>query len=421
MEPVRLRIESLVHRGQGLARLDGKVWMVPFTVPGDEVEAMAVRSRPSLVEGRMTRLVSSGPNRVEPPCPWFGRCGGCHLQHLDSRVQAHHKAAVLIDTFRRIAHLDLTVSRVITGDPFGYRSRIELHAAAEGVGFFAGQSHRIVPIEACMIAQPMLSEAIVPLRCAMRETGMGPLCTVELVAAGSGDMVAVGRCATNRPDRLLAALMALPGVRGAAAGRPGQWQEWGDLEISWPTLAGVDRPVEARCDARGFAQANAGLNRGLVAAAMGLVCPQPGQRIVELYCGAGNLTLSLAAGGADVVAVEVDAGGIEAAEANMARLLPGQAARHVAGNVLTLLPRLAAQGPWDVVVADPPRTGLGPALDGVVALEAESVVMVSCDPATAARDVAGLVAAGYRVGECVLVDMFPQTWHMELVIGLSCG
>lgn len=419
---MELIIEKLVHRGAGLGRIDGRVCLVPRTAPGDRVRARIVRERPGWIEGELDELLSPGPDRVAPRCPVFGRCGGCQWQHLDAARQPFLKADILADTVRRLGHVELPAPAVVSGPPWGWRGRIELHASPSGqLGFFEAGSHRIVDCADCPIALPRLSSLIPPLRERVARHPPAGSTTVEPVAGADGSIVVVVRgCGSGLPV-LAAQVRELPGVSGVILGvaqRAGtRWTTSGQVRVPW-TVPGPEGPLTLQLDSRGFSQANPGLNTALVNAVVSAIGPEAPGQVLELYAGAGNLTVPMAARGLNVTAVEVN--GPALADGRAAVRALGRSARFLPGRVEDVVRSLDRQR-FDVVVADPPRTGLGPVAAALVALAPRRLVLVSCEPSTLARDLRVLTDGGFAVQAATVIDMFPQTWHIESVLTLTRG
>ncbi len=423
---MRVQIERLAHLGLGLGRVEGRVWLVPFTAPGDLVEADVVHEHRGWVEARLREVLQPGPDRVDPGCPVYGQCGGCHLQHVAAARQPALKAGVLRDQLRRIARTEGPEPSIVAGGPWAYRCRIELHGLpAPGrprLGFFARQSHRMVCPDACPIAMEPLSAAIPALREAL--PGLlptGPF-TLEPVAGEDGGMVAVARGDLPDLERAATVLAGLPGFGGAAATCPRrgstEWSVAGDLASRFPTDDGCGGRTFLSLDPRGFSQANLALNPVLAATIRDLAGVSAGMRVLELYAGAGNLTVPMALAGAAVTAVELNR---EALAQNGRELESrGLHADLLAARVEEVADRLARTSPApEVVVADPPRTGMGlAAARALAALPASRVVLCACDPATMARDLVPFLDAGFTLDRLVLVEMFPQTFHLETVARL---
>lgn len=425
-------IERLVHRGMGLGRVDGRAWMIPLTAPGDRVEADPVRQHPGHVEGRLRAVLDPGPDRVAPPCPVYGRCGGCQLQHLDPARQPDLKAAVLRDVLTRLGKVELPDVEVRSGDPWAYRCRVELHGGPtpRGVvlGFHGRGSHDVVEPPACPIARPEVSRLLPVLRQALRDLRPAGPVEVEPVCGDDGGVVVVARGAFRDAGAAAKALAGLPGVSGAHVQRrpgPPRWTSAGTGTVPFPTADGRGGRTSLAVDPRGFTQANLALNPVLADTVLELAAVTAGTRVLELFAGAGNLTVPLAGAGAVVAAVEVNgealqqAGAALAARGLSATLQAGRVERIAAG---VMAGARAGAGVPEVLVADPPRTGMGvEAARALADLPARRAVIVSCDPATLARDLQPFREAGWRLDRVVMIDLFPQTFHLETVVRLARG
>ncbi len=420
---MRVTVERLVHLGMGLGRIDGRVWMIPLTAPGDVVEAIPVRERPGLVEARLESVLEPGPDRVPPPCPVYGRCGGCHLQHIAPDRQSALKVAILQDVLRRIAKIEPPPPEIVSGDPWAYRCRVELHGgpsrSGAGLGYFARQSHDRVEPDACLISTPPVSAAIPNLRDALaRIRPRGPV-TLEPVAGADGRVVVVARGDLGDPGQAAQALAGTPGAVGCLASFRGHggvhWAMAGTTLIPFPTDDGAGGVTTLTLDPRGFTQANLALNPALAATVRDLAEVGPGTRVLELFAGAGNLTVPLALAGARITAVELNREALDRAGGELKSR--GLDARLRAARVEDVVsdPDMRMPPP-EVVVADPPRTGMGPgAARALASLPVARVVLCACDPATLARDLGPFLASRFRLDRLVLVDMFPQTFHIETV------
>jgi 23S rRNA (uracil1939-C5)-methyltransferase len=408
VESAELRIESLAAGGDGVGRLpDGRVVFVPFSAPGDRVRVRLVESRGRFARGRVEELLEAGPDRVEPVCPVFGSCGGCAWQHVAYPAQLEAKRAILADALRRIGGFAeepttpqgfrsawpsstgapsrcAAASRpgpppiVPSPAPYAYRGRTRVLVEAGRVGYRRRRSHALCAVSRC----PVL---VAPLEDRLHELASHPPTRDgewEL-ACGSGE------------------------VRAAPVGARGGPRI--HLEVEGRRIgfsAGV------------FVQSNALLLAELaarVAAAAG-----SGRLAVELFAGAGLLTVGLASRFARVVAVEHDRAAVRDLRHNLA-----EAELHnvevVGGRVERALPTLAGLGP-EALLLDPPRTGLprGSAGD-LAAVGPERIVYLSCDPATLARDLSELCACGFALHAVEAIDLFPQTPHVEALATLVCA
>lgn len=380
-----LHIEKLVYGGDGLARENGQVVLTPFVLPGETVQAEVTRSKNDLARGKLLNVVSSSSQRIEPQCPCFARCGGCHYQHANYEYQLEEKKTILLEVLRRTGGIEYTEDiAVIAAEPWQYRNRVQLHVADGKVGYFGGGSHALVGIDHCPIASPKLNECIAAL--ARELAQIRPFeATVELFT--NEDAVQF-----NLRDRVPQPFNAL--LRSLGVSTP---IEYGGLRVSRDT----------------FFQVNRFLTDKLVDVALG---DSRGQWAMDLYAGAGLFTLPLARGFERVTAVDDSASASRdlehnASAAGIINLQTHQAT--VDAHLLTV-----TETP-DLIVADPPRTGIGKlGVKELVRIRAQGLTIVSCDPATLARDLKGLILAGYKIEELMLIDLFPQTAHFETVAKL---
>lgn len=425
-----VRIEGPAHLGHGVGRVDGKVWMVPFSAVGDTVTAIPEKDHGSWVGGRLMTIVQPGPGRTEPFCPVYGRCGGCQLQHIDNQAQRLWKTSVLRDVLARIARIDAGPIRYVAGSDRSCRCRVLMHVAgARGkrdVGFFQMGSHRIVGPGKCPVAVEPVAQLLEPIRGLARTIDGGGDATIEPVCGVDGKVVIVVNQDSGDPSALCEAMTRLPGVSGILfrGGRPG-WRSLGATSVRWPT-AGMPGCVEhLQVDPRGFTQSHMEMNPVLVETVIGAVGEEiAGMKVLELYAGSGNITLGLAMRGACVMATDINAAAMQAAADGLAER--GLRVDHASGDIDDVLSRtIAESGRPDAIVADPPRTGMGKQAQAVADMKADRIVLCSCEPAALARDLGPFLQAGYRIEDVTLIDMFPQTYHMETVISLTfnrlCG
>jgi len=434
-----LTIDAVAPGGEGVGRDGARAVFVPFTAPGDLVEA-DVPPGEGVAHAELVRVLAPGPDRVEPPCRHFGPpsgvhaggpdllCGGCEWLHLRYEAQLAAKARGFAETLRRIAKLEPGAyelrSIVPSPEALRYRSRAKFHwdRSAARLVYFRRRSHEPLRVEECWLLAPALdalreamNPALAAARLDVREValewadGPGP-------HAGRGaawlKLAAISPAAKGRAEALLAAVPALSGIVLTAEGAPA-------VVVGDPVLRHARRPDDpaagrqrSRPDV--FQQANRAANAQLVAAA---VAPLAGSgEVLELYCGAGNFTAALAAGARAVYAVEVQGPSLELARAD----LSGGNIRFHAGDALAVARGLAREGRrFDAALLDPPREGakgIGPVLRDLGVARA---AYVSCDPATLARDVRGCVEAGYRVAWAQPFDLFPQTHHVEGLVVLE--
>jgi 23S rRNA (uracil1939-C5)-methyltransferase len=386
-------IEKWVYGGRGLARLDGQVVLAPFVLPGEVVEVAVERERPGLMEARLLGVVTPASERVAAPCPYFMRCGGCHYQHAPYEFQLARKVEVLREVLRRVGKLDAPEEiAVIAGAPFEYRNRVQLHLAGREIGYLEAASNRLCPVEQCPVSSPAINAALGSLR-KMRGNKKFPafVRTIELFTNESE--VQVNVLASDRPVARHFFDWCGEAIPGASAGC---------LEYS---AAGS----VYRVGHRSFFQVNRFLIDRMVEAGLS---DAEGDTAIDLYAGVGLFSLPMARRVRAVTAVESGASAVHDLEFNAARAaLPIQVEQAVVETYLEGL----KEAP-DFVLADPPRAGLG---KGVVRqllrLRPPRMTIVSCDPATLARDLMALVSSGYSLERVTMIDLFPQTYHIETV------
>jgi 23S rRNA (uracil1939-C5)-methyltransferase len=377
---VRLNIEKLVYGGDGLARSEGRVVLLPFVLPGEEVEAEVERVKNDLLRGRMVQVLSPSPLRVAPPCPHFQRCGGCQYQHIAYEAQLEQKRDILREVLRRVGKIEYDGEiEIVAGEPWEYRNRARLHIENGAIGYFEFGSHNLCPIGHCPISSPKLNETIGALS---RELPNLPRFTTELELFTNEKEVQY-----LASDRIPAAARALFDGLGTTA------------------------PIEYagfRVSRTSFFQVNRFLIDRLVETA---VCGTQGDHAIDLYAGVGLFSRVLTASFTRVTAVEAAAG----AHRNLEFNVPAATAIHATAEEFL---RQLQEAPA-LILADPPRTGLGKhTVADLIRIRAPQLRIVSCDPATLARDLRALLAAGYRIEHLTLVDLFPQTFHLETVIRL---
>ncbi|MEB3329843.1 MAG: 23S rRNA (uracil(1939)-C(5))-methyltransferase RlmD [Candidatus Sericytochromatia bacterium] len=451
---VRLEVEALVGGGEGLGRTDGMAVFVPLSVPGDVVEARVISTKPGYARALVEAVVQPSPDRVQPPCPVFGRCGGCQWQVVAADAQLRWKTALVAEALTRLGGLEAaSVLRPCLPSPEPWHYRNKVHWAvtrdAEGwrVGLYEPRSHAIVEAEACAIQHPLLTRAQDAVRALLTEFDPPPYDEQR----GTGFLRSAFAKVGHRTGEVMLGLVARkPELRRekewiAAARRllpelttfvlnvnPGSGNKL--LGAETRTLFGPGAIVESlgaglrlTISPLSFFQVNGAAVEVLYEEVV-RACDLPGEpaaegpRWVDAYGGTGAIALYLAARGAGhVTGLEVVGAATADARANAAANgLAGRTTFHT-GRVETLLPGLIARGERpDGVVLDPPRKGCEPAvLEALLAAAPRRVVYVSCNPATLARDLRVLVAGGYRLTHVQPVDMFPQTSHVECVARLE--
>jgi 23S rRNA (uracil1939-C5)-methyltransferase len=423
-------IDKLAYGGNGVCRINGKVCFVPFSCPGDEVRLAVTSEKRSYLVARIVELLVPSPDRVSPPCPVFGTCGGCAWQHIGYEQQLLAKQQILAETLWRGARVpaDCIGSVLPSAAPYGYRSRVQfkLHTSANGlrIGFFRSNSHQVEDVgSGCAIALPVINATLAVLRKTL--TSFPELSSLSQISVDCSEqgVIAVVTCIAR--DKSAAAaffrerrneLAPLTGVY-LDTGLKVLQKLYGDdqLAYSLPSASPDEKDCLLGYQPGGFSQVNRDQNRAMLEIVRRMGLFQGTERVLDLYCGNGNFSLPIAGQVAAVTGIEEYAGSIAAAEAN--RAANGIAnAEFICADVVAGLKQLAAaRRQFDTIILDPPRSGAAGAVPGLCRLNPTRIIYVSCDPSTLARDCGLFADSGYHVRECAPVDMFPQTYHLESI------
>jgi 23S rRNA (uracil1939-C5)-methyltransferase len=427
---VLLDIEKLIYGGDGLARLPAdeaghrKAVFVPFVLDREQIEATVVEVNRGYDRAKVEQILEPSPDRVEPQCPYFQACGGCQYQHSSYEHQREIKTAILKENLRRIAKIELETELVIhPSPPWNYRNRTRLKFSTEpefALGYYRFNSHELLPVEECPICSPLINRAIVNLWQAGRANEVpGDVEEIELFTdAEDKHLLIEVYCASSATpevgrrigEALRSAVFACIGAVVFRARNRGTGPELianiGAGEISYETARS-----QFRVSAGSFFQ----VNRFLIDELVTIVSAEKsGKLAIDLYAGVGLFSLDLSKSFAQVIAVESS----PTAYADLFyNAKPNIKAIHAATD--WFLNQGSRKLQPDLVIVDPPRGGLGEVVvRGLGRLGARQVTYVSCDPATLSRDLAGLLNAGYGIQRAHVVDLFPQTFHIESIFEL---
>jgi len=438
---LHLTIEKLIYGGDGLARLPadekgrGKAVFVPFVLADEKVAATLVEEKSGFARAQVEKILQASPERIEPRCPYFARCGGCHYQHTGYKHQLAIKASILKENLRRLAKLEMAPEiEVHPSPPWGYRNRTRLQVRAEGdfaLGYFRTASHSVLPVEECPISSPLINRAIAVLW-AMGGAGKIPeeLREIELFANEDDTKLQVemycdphkGKPRRTKFGQALAEQLKaeMPEVVsayvfvqtiGVARGVQGHITEEPDWTLGPGEFRYRTKTAAFRVSGGSFFQVNRFLVEELVSI---VTANRSGELGLDLYAGVGLFTAALDEGFGHIVAVESSHSAAVDLPYNSGpnvKVVRAAVDEYLAGRGAKLRPEL--------VVVDPPRAGLGDRVARAVAqMDARRVTYVSCDPATLARDLLTLTAGGFRLERVHLLDLFPQTFHIESVVEL---
>jgi len=394
----QIEIEKLVYGGDGLSRLEGQVILTPLVLPKEQVTVETSRIKNGLLRGAVHTIEQPSPHRVDARCPYFGSCGGCQYQHADYDYQVEQKRAILLENLQRLGGITYQGDiNTITGDPWFYRNRIQLHFDKSQSGFNRHGSNQLVPVEECFISSPLLVDAIRQLSTIVTKPEWPTfLQSLELFS--------------NETDLQI---NVLDSTRPIAA----RFFDW--LKKFLPLAPG---PIayqavghSFRISHGAFFQVNRFLIEKLVAEVIG---DSAGEHAIDLYAGVGLFSLPLSAKFAKVDSVERSGPAVQDLEFNaqQSEITNVNAERVSAEDFLH-----GIHTPPDLIVVDPPRSGLGKeATQELIRVKPRKLTIVSCDPATLARDLKQLLTA-FEIKRMTLVDLFPQTYHLETVVHLEAA
>ncbi|MBF0551280.1 MAG: 23S rRNA (uracil(1939)-C(5))-methyltransferase RlmD [Deltaproteobacteria bacterium] len=427
-----IKISALVPGGYGLGRLEGKVIFVPGTLRDEVVEIEVIESKPQHSLAQLIKVIEPSPQRVSPRCPVFGQCGGCQWQHIDSTFQHLIKKDLLIDALTRIGKLNLPEEINLTpaASPWHYRHRLRLQVRGQGRqrrwGFFGPRSHVLIPITDCWLANSLVNQIIQQVsQCLPDLPGDDNLKEIEIVSS---------------PEEGQGVVLC----RFTPGARPGNKSAWAGIADACPKVKALivttgdqvmivpgreadlrytfyvanhqtKKDLTYQLPPGVFTQSNLGMNQALINLVVKLARPRPGDIVWDLFCGAGNFSLPLALTAGQLTGVESSSAAIQNADYNAGinginncRFLVSRVDRFLAG----LRQRT---GRPTIVVLDPPREGASGLGHQMEKIRPDRIIYVSCNPATLARDAAHLHKAGYRLARLEVVDMFPQTHHVETI------
>jgi 23S rRNA (uracil1939-C5)-methyltransferase len=433
---LQLTIEKLVYGGDGLARLPadehgrGKAMFVPFVLEGEKVEAALLEQKPGFARGRLDRILEPSSHRISPGCRYFQHCGGCHYQHTSYEHQLEIKATILRENLRRIAKLELDQELKIHPSPawnYRNRTRLRIQTAPEfSLGYYKFNSHELLAVEGCPISSLLINRAVAEIwQMGQAGNAVGEIQEIEFFAnAEDSQLLLEIYCAADSTPATAKQFaedlrQALPNVAGvvllknreadrkaSTCSEPGRVAVSGAAELTYKTERGP-----YRVSTGAFFQVNRYLTDELVNT---VTAGRSGRTAIDLYAGVGLFSSVLNREFERVIAVE-------SSPTSYADLLYNSPAnvKAVRNTSEQYLKNVTGKLHPDLVVVDPPRSGLGASvIQSLAMLGAPRMTYVSCDPATLSRDLGGLLKSGYRVEQAHLVDLFPQTYHLESVFHL---
>lgn len=451
-------VTALGMNGEGIVKREGVPVFIPFALEGETVSYRIVKVKKSFAFGKLLSVLTPSASRADPVCPVYGKCGGCQLQHMKYAAQLEYKQRYVEDCFKKIAFLEHAANSVVPSEPFRYRNKLQLPAGENAsFGFFAVNSHRVVPISDCPIQPAWAAQIIRIMTEYVGECGVSAYDEKKhtgflrhvVVREGKGKMIVtvVGTdCVLPQKEVLIGKLSAaFPVVTlYLNVNRAATNVVFGDR---FYRLYGAPRyrlelcGIECEFGAESFMQVNFGVAEKLYPAVVSAAAPDRDTTVIDAYSGAGLMTALLASGAKRAIGIECVREAVECADRVAALNGLEEKMKNICGNCEDILPdlvkRFKAEGKRISVVLDPPRKGCDRAvLEAIIAAEIERIVYVSCNPATLARDIgilagtlcyddAGLLKKAespqlrYDVSSITPFDMFPQTANVETLVVLS--
>lgn len=406
-EHIHLRIAKIVHNGLGFARHEGQACLVKYAIAGELVKARIERRHKQFIEATAVEIPEPSPERVQPPCPLFYTCGGCHLQHMSYAQQLASKAQALEDSLQRIGKFsDLEIPAPIASPAqlhYRIKAGLKVHLQPDvRIGLYEEKTHELIDIERCLLLDERLNAALPLLRDLYREKPLvkAQVQFIDMLVCRASDAIVLRAWSSPRKARTFSLSLKSGRLQPGA----------GHAHDSVRDLSFIRTP-----DA--FCQVNAAQNETMIDVVLDYLEPGPSRRVLDLYCGSGNFSLFLGRQGAEVFGIEMNPAAVEQARVN-AHANAINRCRFETADVSTLRLTKLPFKCTDVLV-NPPRSGCAPAVIGqILKLRPHSIVYVSCNPATLARDARLLCDGGYQPERIQPLDMFPQTCHSETVMKL---
>ena len=435
----RTRIEGYTSEGLGVARIGGQAVFVHRALRGEDCDVLLLKALKNAAFGKVVKVHEPSPHRVEPDCPYYGKCGGCDFRHMDREEELYAKKTRVQDALRRIGGSDVQVEEILAGERLHYRNKSQFPIAADGtVGFYKARSHQVIPVENCLLQKVDTNNVqlkfdryirLYNVSCYDERTRQGLLRHLYVRTNGAGESLvcifANGRELPHEAELVALLREASPRIVGVVLGVNTQ-PTGAILGKEYRTLWGTDVLTDELCgltfrlSVPSFYQVNREMAEVLYAKAVEFATLTGTETVLDLYCGAGTITQVMARHAGRVIGAEIVPEAIEDAKAN-AKRNGVENVEFFRGDASAVAADFAAKGLRpDVICVDPPRKGLAPEVVRAAAQMApRRIVYVSCDPATLARDVKLFAAEGYGAVRAAAVDMFPGTANVESVVALE--
>ena len=415
---MRCYVDGISHSGEGVARIDGKAAFIPFAIPGETVDVEIVEQKKSFLRARLEQVVMVSPDRVEPPCPHYFKCGGCSYQHVSYERQLELKRKVVQDSLQRIGAIEVEVNPIPGMDnPWRYRNKVEWHVGREAgqltMGYYMNDSRTLTGIDSCLLISQSMQDYSNYIKARLSELRIPEGCEVILRQSSANQEMMLIFVGTGSSEIDFAKMLNYQEAASIYSIDQGVPQlHYGDTNLP-ETIFDLEYQVSPLA----FFQVNHQQTEKMMEIIKKFAQIGSADTVLDAFCGTGSIALALAGSAHRVVGVESFKAAIKDAKRNAFNNNITNC-KFIKGACEDIISGLDEQ--FDVVILDPPRTGCKPALiEAIVQISPQRVVYVSCNPATLARDLKIFVQAGYQVQTVQPIDMFPQTGHVETVVLMS--
>lgn len=406
-------VDSISHAGEGVARIDGKATFIPFSIPGETVAIKINEEKKSYQRAELENIIKPSPDRTEPPCPYYYKCGGCSYQHVDYARQLNLKRQVVEETLKRIGGIDIEVNPTIGMEtPWRYRNKVEWHTGNESgkpaLGYYINNSHILLNVDDCLLISREMQDYSCYLKQHWQELRIPEECEIILRQSSSGQLMIIFNGAGSSEINFAQMLNGYEATSVYSIDQDVTRLHYGDTRLE-EKLGAITFEISPQA----FFQVNNIQNEKMLAIIKDYAQLRRSDTVLDAYCGTGSIALSIARSVNKVVGVESFKASVKDAKRN-AYTNQITNCRFIKGNCEDIIPKLEED--FDVVILDPPRSGCKKELlRAVINKSPRTIIYVSCDPSTLARDLALFKNTTYVAKQVQPIDMFPWTHHVEVV------
>ncbi|MBI5748037.1 MAG: 23S rRNA (uracil(1939)-C(5))-methyltransferase RlmD [Nitrospinae bacterium] len=427
---IELHIERLVYGGKGLGRYNNMVVFAPDVITGEDAIVEIKAQKKDYAEAELIKIIKPSPHRIAPPCPIYHKCGGCQWMHIDYPFQLQSKKEILSETFKRTLKMDdIAIQPLIpSSSPLNYRQRVQFKVKNENgnyqIGYYKRETHQLVDVDECLLLRPLLNKALKKIKELLNSAEISQLKNLkELHMHCSSDeraMVFILYADEINKDELNNLFKRIKEAVSEASGIIFIDKYKKRVAANNPFIEEELQGVSFRISADSFSQIDWEQNKSLVKLALNYIGDERYKNGLDLFCGIGNFTLFISKNADNVIGIDSGKIAIDDAEYNSKKnLIPNISFMY--NDVKYRMASLLAKGKkFDLVLIDPPRNGVGKdSVNLIVRFQPSKIIYISCNPVTLSRDIAHFKAKGYELKRLQAVDMFPQTYHIEIVAELA--